>query len=675
MGTEFFAGRSRPSSAVPHDAGSVRRNLEVGAHDDPAEREADRLAERVTQRLQDRHLDARNSAVATTSSGRAVRSSVARASVREAELGDVGGDIGPRIHRRTEPTSEIAPIVGAEGGQLDPATERDIGDARTGGQRLEPRIQRRMESAFGTDLSAVRMHIGGPADELSQRIQARAFTAGNDIFIPSREYEPDTRSGQTLLAHELAHTVQQSTTVSRKLDPVIRRYADIPDHATWKQDSNIARTRRSKELKAIDEAVAEYDKVKDGDELALKRSHMILVLDHIRQWEKIKTPAGVAKSDRAASIMDLKQVFETKVQENLAAHASELDPVAADYHQAVANRDMAATRRVGAELSSAHHEFFSQTAADALKTKDPQEWATAFFSAPFDEFGINPFTVMSLKRFADFSWLRREHADIMVNDYILPGIESNKNALVQMLQYPPFRNGLLTRASPAATRCLLEMPLVRMTVAAESDAATKNGGAPSVEEMADSVFAAFLGDQPVSGLGYATNSANFSTGEFLLGSSTTAKRAPCMTLSNMLTEVFRAVLPNGNPASQVMQRQDMVPMLTKPLHTIGTGNGILTQETSFSGNVEQYGDVKGHANINRIFFGDGHEWLQVGNKEYDPTLGITGPVGTVKACVEAITFTKKGEKYKGSDGTTATRNKHVPPGGGPLLFQRSVVIN
>ena len=151
-------------------------------------------------------------------------------------------------------------------------------------------------------------------------------------------------------------------------------------------------------------------------------------------------------------------------------------------------------------------------------------------------------------------------------------------------------------------------------------------------------------------------------------------RAPCMALSNVVTEVFKAVLPAGNPASMVMPIKNMVPLLTKPLASIGTGNGILTRETSFKGNVDRFGDVRSYASVNRIFFGDGHEWLQVGDREYDPTLGVTGPVGTVAACVENITFAQRGDKFVGNNGMTARRSKTPPPGGAPLLFQRTVTI-
>lgn len=74
-----------------------------------------------------------------------------------------------------------------------------------------------MELAFGADFGAVRVHAGPEASELNQRIQATAFTTGNDIYF--RDGMPDTSSssGQELLAHELTHTIQQSTSIGRRI--------------------------------------------------------------------------------------------------------------------------------------------------------------------------------------------------------------------------------------------------------------------------------------------------------------------------------------------------------------------------------------------------------------------------------------------------------------------------
>lgn len=77
------------------------------------------------------------------------------------------------------------------------------------GQPLPAAARAPMEAAFGTDLGAVRLHTGGAAQHEAEALGARAFTRGSDIYFNQGEYDPASRAGQQLLAHELAHVVQQ----------------------------------------------------------------------------------------------------------------------------------------------------------------------------------------------------------------------------------------------------------------------------------------------------------------------------------------------------------------------------------------------------------------------------------------------------------------------------------
>ncbi len=77
------------------------------------------------------------------------------------------------------------------------------------GDSLDGKTQKQMEAGFQTDFSGVRVHHEQQAAELSEQLQARAFTFGQDIYFGRGEYRPDTAQGGGLLAHELAHTVQQ----------------------------------------------------------------------------------------------------------------------------------------------------------------------------------------------------------------------------------------------------------------------------------------------------------------------------------------------------------------------------------------------------------------------------------------------------------------------------------
>ena len=97
----------------------------------------------------------------------------------------------------------------AEGFELDDETSGCINEARGGGQSLEDALKEQMSASLGHDFSEVRVHTGPKADELNRRLSARAFTVGSDIFFQRDAYDPDSPSGQKLIAHELIHVVQQ----------------------------------------------------------------------------------------------------------------------------------------------------------------------------------------------------------------------------------------------------------------------------------------------------------------------------------------------------------------------------------------------------------------------------------------------------------------------------------
>ncbi|MFZ5447951.1 MAG: eCIS core domain-containing protein [Thermodesulfobacteriota bacterium] len=78
------------------------------------------------------------------------------------------------------------------------------------GQPLPETSRAFFEPRFRADFGSVRLHTDPRSDELAQEIQAHALTFGHDIFFGAGEYAPQTTTGQRLLAHELAHVLQQS---------------------------------------------------------------------------------------------------------------------------------------------------------------------------------------------------------------------------------------------------------------------------------------------------------------------------------------------------------------------------------------------------------------------------------------------------------------------------------
>ncbi len=104
----------------------------------------------------------------------------------------------------------MVPPAGRLGGGRAPApVAAQIIDSRGDGLPLPGELKRSMEDRFGADFGTVRIHTGPRAAALSRALAAKAFTVGRDVFFGSGRFAPASPSGRALVAHELAHTVQQ----------------------------------------------------------------------------------------------------------------------------------------------------------------------------------------------------------------------------------------------------------------------------------------------------------------------------------------------------------------------------------------------------------------------------------------------------------------------------------
>src|SRR6185312_12742651 len=161
---------------------SMQRKLEIGAVNDPLEAEADQVADRV-MRMPD-------SEVAVISAN----SQVSRkcAACEEEEKGKL----------QKKPTGEANAVGDA------PPLVHDV--LRSPGRSLDSATRASMEPRFGVDFSGVRVHDGAQATESAKSVRALAYTVGDNVVFNANQYRPASIAGQRLLAHELAHVVQQS---------------------------------------------------------------------------------------------------------------------------------------------------------------------------------------------------------------------------------------------------------------------------------------------------------------------------------------------------------------------------------------------------------------------------------------------------------------------------------
>jgi hypothetical protein len=91
----------------------------------------------------------------------------------------------------------------------DRARHADRAGSASPGERLPSSTAAYFGARYGHDFSSVRVHADARAGAESAGLHARAFTVGSDIHFAPGRYDPHSADGQRLLAHELAHVVQQ----------------------------------------------------------------------------------------------------------------------------------------------------------------------------------------------------------------------------------------------------------------------------------------------------------------------------------------------------------------------------------------------------------------------------------------------------------------------------------
>lgn len=163
--------------------------LKVGSPEDPLEREADRVADQVLQ------------TPAAGSSGLTISRVESIGSVQRA-CAACAGELEDETIRR-KPIDSIAEIQGKLAGAPSAVSQT------SGGQPLTESVRREFGLRIGCDFSRVRIHADAAAADSARALHARAYTIGHNVVFGAGEYSPHTASGRRLLAHELAHVVQQ----------------------------------------------------------------------------------------------------------------------------------------------------------------------------------------------------------------------------------------------------------------------------------------------------------------------------------------------------------------------------------------------------------------------------------------------------------------------------------
>ncbi|WP_299885370.1 DUF4157 domain-containing protein [uncultured Lacinutrix sp.] len=133
--------------------------------------------------------------------------------------------------------------------------QSQLHNSTSGGQPMAKPVGNFMSSRFGADFSTVRIHTDTSAQQMSKQVNAHAFTYGNHIYFNSGKYDPDSKSGQTLLAHELTHTIQQGAS------PVYSNVQRKHNFTAVQRKSILQRQGAPQLTKAVELAEAEQGKV------------------------------------------------------------------------------------------------------------------------------------------------------------------------------------------------------------------------------------------------------------------------------------------------------------------------------------------------------------------------------------------------------------------------------
>ena len=103
------------------------------------------------------------------------------------------------------------------------------------GARLSGNLHQEMGKHFrGSDLKGVNLHYDHHAAQMAHQLGASAFTVNKDIYFAQGRYQPATRDGKRLLAHELTHALHHDDGVLRKQDDPSRPLSDEENMDIWR---------------------------------------------------------------------------------------------------------------------------------------------------------------------------------------------------------------------------------------------------------------------------------------------------------------------------------------------------------------------------------------------------------------------------------------------------------
>lgn len=193
-------------------------------------------------------------------------------------------------------------ILRAEfGGDARRTVDESVIDNLGSGQQLDSSTRAFFEPRFGYDFGDVRIHSSEAATHSAQRVNALAYTTGTDIMFGAGQYAPSTTAGQRLLAHELVHVIQQSTTSQRM--PVLQTKADPAEQPkpTFTDCSGSQRAHISKHLTVAQQWVGAA--INELESLLARPANFLFESRPLRRWFSIHRGFKPDPSERVREIL------------------------------------------------------------------------------------------------------------------------------------------------------------------------------------------------------------------------------------------------------------------------------------------------------------------------------------------------------------------------------------
>ena len=212
----FFDKDSNSSAFFKSSESPIQTKLTIGQPGDAFEREADAVADRVVNQpamdnvapgvqRQDDQTSPRLQMQEEKEEEVATQPELQMQEEKEEEVATK-----PELQMQEEKEEEVATKPESQSPSAGRSLTSQLQGTKGQGHPLAKPTQLEMGNAFGKNFSTVRIHTDQVAVDMNRQLKSQAFTHEKDIYFNQGKFDPESKAGKHLLAHELTHVVQQN---------------------------------------------------------------------------------------------------------------------------------------------------------------------------------------------------------------------------------------------------------------------------------------------------------------------------------------------------------------------------------------------------------------------------------------------------------------------------------